>query len=48
VCAKFVPYILTEDQMGIRKVVANELFEQSMQETDLWKIIAENESWVFI
>ena len=42
-CAKFVLYILTEDQVGIRKIITAELFEQSMQEADLWKIIAEDE-----
>ncbi|KAL4083495.1 hypothetical protein QTP88_028811 [Uroleucon formosanum] len=48
VCAKFVPCILTEDQMENRKLIAAELFERSVNEKDfLSKIVTVNETWVF-
>ncbi|KAF0706444.1 protein GVQW3-like [Aphis craccivora] len=48
VCAKFVPRILTEDQMENRKLIAAELFERSVNEKDfLSKIITRDETWVF-
>lgn len=36
VCAKFVPRILTEDQMENRKLIAAELFERSVNEKDFF------------
>jgi hypothetical protein len=45
--AKSVPCILREDQMENGKVIAAELFEQSMQEVDfLLKDVTGDESWV--
>jgi hypothetical protein len=31
VCAKFVPRLLSDDQMECRKTIAGDLFEQSTQ-----------------
>ncbi|KAL4084659.1 hypothetical protein QTP88_027586 [Uroleucon formosanum] len=48
VCAKFVPRILTEDQMENRKLITAELFERSVNENDfLLKIVTGDETWVF-
>ncbi|KAL4091078.1 hypothetical protein QTP88_025819 [Uroleucon formosanum] len=49
VCAKFVPRILTEDQMENRKLIAAELFKRSVNEKDfLSKIVTGDETWVML
>jgi hypothetical protein len=39
VSEKFVPHVLTGDQMKIRNVTANELCEQSVQEADQMSVL---------
>jgi len=47
-CGKFVPFIVKEEQMDIRKVMAVELFEHSVHTTDILNIRTGEESWVFV
>ncbi|XP_016662368.1 protein GVQW3-like [Acyrthosiphon pisum] len=48
ICAKFVPRILTKDQMENRKLIAAELFERSVNEKDLLsKIVTGDQTWVY-
>jgi hypothetical protein len=42
VCAKFVPRLLSNDQMECRKTIVGDLFEQSTQDpSSLGKVISE-------
>lgn len=47
VCAKFVPRILTKDQMENIKLITTELFERSTNTFFLSKIITRDGTWVF-
>lgn len=48
VCVKFVPFVVKGEQMDVRKVMAAELFEHSVQTTDLLNISTGEGSWVFV
>ena len=48
VCVKFVPFVVKEEQMDTRKVMAAELFDHSVQKTDLLSISTKEESRVFV
>jgi len=41
-----VPFVVKEEQMDIRKVMATELFEHSVETTDILNISTGEESWV--
>jgi len=43
-----VPFAVKEEQMVIRKVMAAELLEHSVQTTDILNISTGEESWVFV
>jgi histone-lysine N-methyltransferase SETMAR len=48
VCAKFVPRLLSDDEMECRKTIGGNSFEQSKQEPSfLGKVVTGNESLVF-
>jgi hypothetical protein len=48
VCAKFVPRLLSDDQVEIRETISGNLFEQSRQHPGFWgKVVIGEENWVF-
>jgi len=48
VCVKFVPRLLTDDQLEQRQTIARELFERSFEDVQFLKnIVTGDESWVY-